>query len=116
MHIITIACAPVALQFVFKTQESADAAWAICNVAQVLGDISIIDDFGQTGVFKANQISCKVLENCDLSRRAHVERSLHQSRMQADLQKATEADPILRMARAGGGAMLTPFGMNGRGN
>jgi hypothetical protein len=113
MHIITIACAPVALQFVFKTKEAAEAAWS--TRADEAGRIIITDDFGQKGCFVADKISCFVIEDCDLSKRAHVERSLHQQRMQADLQRAVEADSTLRAGMRSPG-VITPFGMNGRGN
>lgn len=114
MHIITIACAPVALQFVFKNKDTADAAWNAR--ADVAGDVTITDDFGQTGMFKASEISCRVIEDCDLSKQAHVARSLHQQKMQMDAQKAAEADPAIRMGMRGP-AVLSPVpGFNGRGN
>ena len=114
MHIITIACAPVALQFVFKTKESADTAWnAYANAA---GEVTVTDDFGQIGIFKAEQIACRVIEDCDLSKRAHIERSLHQQRTQTEFQKAAEADPVIRAAMRGP-AVLSPVpAMNSRFN
>jgi hypothetical protein len=115
MHIITIACAPVALQFVYKTKESATAAWE--TRADETGKVTLADDFGQTGSFTASAISCRVLEDCDVSRQAHIARSLHQQRMQNDAQKAAEADPALRMGLMRSPAVLSPMaGFNGRGN
>ncbi len=113
MHIITIGCAPLALQFVFKNKETADAAWE--SKADATGEITITDDFGQVGVFKCKDITCRVIEDCDLSKRAHVERSLHQQRMQTDFQKAAESDPYIRAAMRGP-AVISPMGFNGRGN
>jgi len=119
MHIITIGCAPLALQFVFKNKETADAAWlattpGALRVANTL--ITITDDFGQVGEFSQSAISCRVIEDCDLSKRAHVERSLHQQRMQTDFQRAAESDPHLRAGMRGGPSVITPFMPNGRGN
>lgn len=115
MHIITIACAPVALQFVFKTKEAATNNWKILNAGGET--IEFVDDFGQTGFFKMSQITCRTMEDCDLSKRAHVERSLHQQRMQHDAQKAFESDPVLRMSGGRGGApIIQPFMDNGRGS
>jgi hypothetical protein len=105
MHIITIACAPVAMQFVFKNKENADIAWN-AYVAGT-GVFNITDDFGQIGKFKLENISCLVIEDCDLSKRAHVERSLHQQRMQFEAQKAAESDPAIRAAMRGP-AVLSP--------
>jgi hypothetical protein len=115
MHIITIGCAPVALQFVFKNKESAEAAW---NTAAWNDDyFNITDDFGQSGTFRCADISCRVIEDCDLSKRAHIERSLHQQRTQFEFQKAAESDVAIR-AGMRGPAVLSPVpGMfNGRGN
>lgn len=115
MHIITIACAPVALQFVYKNKENADAAWNIR--ADETGQVTLVDDFGQTGIFKNSEISCRVIEDCDISRQAHIARSLHQQKMQNDAQKAAEADPALRMGLMRSPAVLSPVpGFNGRGN
>lgn len=113
MHIITVACAPVALQFVFKTKESAMIVWEGLHVEGE--SVEFTDDYGQIGFFKTADITCRVMEDCDLSKRAHVERSLHQQRMQNDAQKAFESDPALRMSGGRGGApIIHPF--NGRGN
>jgi hypothetical protein len=115
MHIMTVGCAPMALQFVFKTKESAEKAWA--THADEAGEIKITDDYGQIGIFKAAAMSCRVLEDCALTKMAHIERSLHQQRMQNDAQKAAENDPGLRASlMRGGPAVLQPMGFNGRGN
>jgi hypothetical protein len=115
MHIITIGCAPLALQFVFKNKETAEKAWT--TRADEAGEITIADDFGQIGKFNVSAMSCRVIEDCDISKRAHIERSLHQQRMQNEAQKAAEADPALRMGMMRSPAVLSPIpGFNGRGN
>lgn len=116
MHVITVAFgeAPAMWQFVFKTEEAATVAW------QQLGnetEVVIVDDFGQTGNFDPKHISGRMLENLDISKQAHIARSLHQQRLQAEFQKAAESDPVIRTAMRGP-AVLSPMGMpfNGRGN
>ena len=58
-----------------------------------------------------------MLENLDVSKQAHIARSLHQQRIQAEFQKAAESDPVIRTAMRGP-AVLSPMGnsFNGRGN
>jgi len=115
MHIITIACPPVALEFVFKTKETAEKACSNFNAKA--DSLTITDDFGKTGVFFSKDISCWAVEDCDLSKRAHIERALHQQRTQTEFQKLAESDPIIRGAMRGGPAILSPVpGFNGRGN
>ena len=116
MHVITVAFgeAPAMWQFVFKTEEAATGAW------QQLGnktEVVIVDDFGQTGNFDSKHINGRMLENLDISKHAHIARSLHQQRLQAEFQKAAESDPVIRTAMRGP-AVLSPMGMpfNGRGN
>ena len=129
MHIITIGCAPLAMQFVFKNKETANAAWAACDPGDELlsaegskstllgkiGRVTITDDFGQIGEFSKAAMTSRTIEDCDLSKRAHIERSLHQQRMQTDFQKAAESDPHIRAAMRGP-AVIAPMGFNGRGN
>lgn len=116
MHVITVAFgeAPAMWQFVFKTEEAATAAWQqLGNDTQVV----IVDDFGQTGNFDSKHINGRMLENLDVSKQAHIARSLHQQRIQAEFQKAAESDPVIRTAMRGP-AVLSPMGnsFNGRGN
>jgi hypothetical protein len=116
MHVITIAFgnAPAVWQFVFKTEEAAIKAWN--DHALKAGRITITDDFGQTAIFDTNNITGRMLENLDMSKQAHVARSLHQQRTQAEFQKAAESDPGIRAAMRGP-AVLSPVpGFNGRGN
>lgn len=118
MHIITIAfgSAPSIWQFVFRTEEAAKKVWD--HKAVTPGLIEITDDFGQTAVFREADICGRMIENMDLSKQAHLNRHLHQQRMQAEANKQAEADPAIRAAMAGRGpAILSPMGgFNGRGN
>lgn len=115
MHVITVAfgATPAMWQFIFKTEETAKAAWE--NITKA-GRVNITDDFGQTALFDTNNITGRMFENMDLSKQAQVQRGLHQQRTQAEFQKAAETDPIIRMAMRGP-AVLSPIpGFNGRGN
>jgi hypothetical protein len=107
MHIITIASAPTVIQFVYKTKAGAVAALGAYKTA-MQDTFEITDDFGQYAVFKLEGISSVVMEDCSLSRQAHIERSLHQQRMQYDAQKAAESDPTIRAAMRGP-AVLSPM-------
>jgi hypothetical protein len=113
MHIITIACAPTVFQFVYKTKDAAEEVLSAYNTEST-GNFEIQDDFGQFAIFKLANISVFVVEDCDLSKRAHIDRSLHQQRMQFEAQKAAESDPAIRAAMRGP-AMIAPMGnFNGR--
>lgn len=114
MHVITIAfgSAPAVWQFVFKTEEAAIKAWSSFGD----GSLNIVDDFGQTANFIEGSVTGRMIENLDMSKQAHVARSLHQQRTQAEFQKAAESDPGIRAAMRGP-AVLSPVpGFNGRGN
>jgi hypothetical protein len=121
MHIITIAFgnAPAMWQFVFKTEEAANVAWTDLNTfpPEPGNYINITDDFGQSATFELSNICGRMIEDMDKSKLAHIARSLHQQRTQAEFQKAAEADPAIRSAMRGP-AVLSPVpGMfNGRGN
>jgi uncharacterized protein involved in outer membrane biogenesis len=81
-----------------------------------IGRISITDDFGQTAVFDADNITGRMLENMDASKQAHIGRHLHQQRMQAEANKACESDPVIRQMMRGP-AVLSPVpGFNGARN
>jgi hypothetical protein len=113
MFIITFGCGSLALQFVYKTKESADKAYA--TKADEQGRILVSDDYGQHGAFSKEHLICVVFEDTSLSKQAHVDRSLIRDRTQAAYQKAAEADPVLRMSMRGGPAMIQPM-FNGRNN
>ena len=73
------------------------------------------DEFGQVAVIKRENITGIMLEDMNLSKLAHIERALHQARVQAEGQTMAESDHVLRAARARqGSAILTP-GIPGNG-
>ncbi len=118
MHVISIAfgSAPAIWQFVFKTEEAATKVWNEDVTRIGPGRISIIDDFGQTGLFDIETITGRMIENLDTSKQAHIARSLHQQRVQAEFQKAAESDPAIRAAMRGPAVLSPMAGFNGRGN
>jgi hypothetical protein len=111
MHIVTIVIAPVAMPFIFKTEDAAKLAYA--TSPDEAGIVKITDDYGQTGAFYERTISCRLIEDCALSQRGAIERSLHQQRTQTAFQRAAESDPIIRGGMRGP-AVLSPVpGFNG---
>ena len=97
----------------FRTEDSAIAASAIMHDKS--DRININDDFGQSLNVERNTVHGWMSEDMNLSKLAHVERALHQARMQAEGQMAAESDHVLRAARARqGSAILTP-GIPGNG-
>lgn len=122
MHVITVAfgTAPAIWQFVYKTEEAATNSWK--NIQETFHSpgsyTGIADDFGQTATFNSKEIAGLMMEELELSKQAHIARSLHQQRTQAEFQKAAETDPAIRAAMRGP-AVLQPMGaspFNGRGN
>ncbi len=95
----------------FRAEETANAASAIMHGEDP--KISINDDFGQTINIERKQIHGWISENMDLSMLAHVQRALHQARMQAKGAEAAETDPVLRAARYRQGPAVLAPGMNG---
>jgi len=120
MFSLTICFGPAGTmwQLMFRTQEAAAAAAtgydSIVNAGT--GRLILGDDFGQTLNMEAKDLHGCVLEDLSLSKAAHIERALHQARMQAEGQQQAETDAILRAARARSGpAIIDPMGMP-RGN
>ena len=110
MFLISIAMGrsqPVIWTLMFKTQERAEQSFKLLQ--DNMGEIALGDDFGQTiNIDKAN-IGGMLFEDLDQSKNAHIERALHQARVQAEGQTMAESDHVLRAARARqGSAILTP--------
>jgi hypothetical protein len=94
----------------FKTQETANKAIEFTQNEWV----NITDDFGQQASFRGEQIYGFLLEDLNASKLAHIERALHNARMQAEGQKMAQADPALVHASRGPN-IISPMGMgNGR--
>jgi hypothetical protein len=125
MHSLTISFGPTGTmwQLMFKTEEAAQVAFDILstdeknqdlyNPATVRTRVRLIDDFGQKLILTLQEIHGYVLEDMDISAGAHIERALHQTRMQGKAQRLAEADASIRQAGRGP-AILSP-GINPNG-
>jgi hypothetical protein len=105
---------PTAWALLFKTQESAEAAFKQMGVHT--GWIALEDDFGQCASLKSETLHGFMLEDMEKSKLAQIERGLHQLKTQAKAQEVAGADPQLQRAmRQGhqGSPILSP-GLNGR--
>lgn len=119
MHALTIArrsCA-VDWQFLFKTEEAAEKAYAAATnqvgVPMIASaSIEIKDDFGQRCRVNPSDITGVLLENQEESKLAHVENALHQARTRNTIMQRANSDPALKFAMGNGGspAMLSPMG------
>lgn len=123
MHSLTIVFGQnhsVVWTLMFREEEKANEARLECmrSHRDDAGDpvmLSLIDDFGQRVDMRQEEIIAVMLEDMTKSRLAHIERSLNHAHMQADLQRAAESDPKLRIARnMQGPSMISPIGPNGR--
>lgn len=126
MFSIAITYGPAATTWVlmYRDEKNAEDAWqkltspAIDTHPPVPGTHRLVDDFGQRLCIPTNEIKGLMFENMHESMNAHIERALHQARMQAKGSEQAENDSTLRAARARqqhGPAILQPgFPGNGR--
>jgi hypothetical protein len=113
MYCLTICFGPVATTWalMFKTEEKAVQVLQFVNEHV---DGSFTDDFGQTIALKTSELHGAMLEDLSLSKLAHIERALHQARMQAEGQKMAQTDPALVHAARGPNIISPMMGGNGR--
>jgi len=113
MYCLTICFGPAATTWalMFKTEEKAIQALQFIN-EHVDGNFT--DDFGQTIALKTSELHGVMLEDLSLSKLAHIERALHQARMQAEGQKMAQTDPALMHAARGPNIISPMMGGNGR--
>jgi|SRR5215469_8341762 len=115
---IVFGASPVPWTLLFKTQEAFnDAIITFKNPPTFeTKDFDITDDYGQHISVKRDAIQGVMFEDLNKSRAAHIERGLHQMRVQVDANNQAKADPTLmaamRMQQASPG-VITPFGANG---
>ena len=66
MFIVNIIIAPVAVPFLFKTAESAQACYdKLTGLPNTV--VEIADDYGQTASLTIGAISARILEDCNQS-------------------------------------------------
>ncbi len=113
MFSLTISFGPTNVMWtlMFRNKEQGELAFAALKRPEFNG--TLVDDFGQEIFLGFGGIHGVIFEDMELSKLAHIERALHQARMQAKGAEAAESDPVLRANRfRQGPAVLTP-GMNG---
>jgi hypothetical protein len=97
----------------FRTEKSALDARNALTIAQ--GSIDLCDDFGQELHLNVHAIGGWMFEDLNKTKMAFVERTLHQTRIQMEAQKAAESDPgiatAMRMRHQP--SVITPFMPNG---
>jgi len=115
MYCLTICFGPAATTWalMFKTKESAEAALAR-EWTDSGHTIEVIDDFEQNITIKTDAVHAIMYEDLSLSKLAHIERALHQARMQAEGQKMAQTDPALVHAARGPNIISPMMGGNGR--
>lgn len=107
---ITFGPGPTAWGLLFKTEESANAAFS--QTAFGPGNIDISDDFGQRATIAREAINGAMLEDMTQSQLGTIERSMHEARTRAKVQGRAMNDPELRTTmQARGPAIHTPSGM-----
>lgn len=91
MYSISICFGPAATvwNLLFKTEESANAAYAELPK----GDVT--DDFGQKVCIAFTSIHGLLLEALDASQLGQVERGVHNARSQAKAQERAMSDPVI---------------------
>lgn len=113
MFSLTISFGPQGAPWVlmWKSEEPAKKAYDCVVTTRPLESVELVDDFGQTCRIWGDSIHGVMLENLELSKLAHIERALHQARMQAKGQEAAENDQVLKAARfRSGPGVITPMG------
>lgn len=112
MHTLSICFGCAVWPLLYKTKEAAEIAYNAANTGS--GDIGLTDDFGQTVTIKPGSLHGLMLEDMDQTKMAHIERAMHQQRMQVLAQKTAQTDPALRAAAMmQGPGILDPQRMNG---
>lgn len=108
MYSLTIVFGPAAWQFMFRTPEKLETfkQFRANNPAQ---DVIIDDDFGQHAEIKAASIHGIQIENLEETRIVHIERAVHQGKIQRDAQQRFSREPGVRVP------VLDPVGMSPNG-
>lgn len=121
MFSMTISFGNAGTQLLFKTKETFDAAkekYRSSKATSFEGDeLHLIDDYGIEVMVKRSALHGAMFEDMDQSKLGHVERGLHQARLQIAADKAGMAAPDIAAHMRGrmqGPAVLAPgIGPNG---
>jgi len=115
---IVFGASPVPWTLLFKTQEAFnDAIIALKSPATFDSkDFDLTDDYGQHVCIKREAIQGIMFEDMTKSKLAHIERGMHQMRVQIEADNLAKADPSVMAymrSRQGGPSVISPFGPNG---
>jgi len=118
---IVFGASAVPWTLLFKTQEAFnEAVVSLKNPATFESQsFDMTDDYGQHISIKRDSIQGVMFEDMTKSKLAHIERGLHQMRVQIEANNMGKADPaigpyLMQMARAQGApSVISPFGPNG---
>lgn len=121
MFSMTISFGNSGTSLLFKTKEAFEAArekYRASKATTFEGDeLHIVDDYGAELLVKRSALHGALFEDMDQTKLGHVERGLHQARLQIAADKAGMAAPDIAThmrARMGGPSVLAPnFGANG---
>ena len=115
---IVFGASPVPWTLLFRTQEAFNEA--IINFKNPATfeskDFDITDDYGQHISVKRDAVQGVMFEDMSKSKLAHIERGLHQMRVQVDANNQARSDPMLMAAMRSSQAspgVITPFAANG---
>lgn len=112
MFSMTISFGNSGTQLLFKNEESFSAAKTAYKTSRATGDeLHLIDDYGIEIMVKRASIHGAMFEDLDQTKLGHIERALHQTRLQIAGEKAGMAAPDISAhmrARMGGPAVLSP--------
>ena len=112
MFCINVAIGNLCWRLLYKDEDTAKGVFEALQHPNHEAGSLIKDDFGQTAVIKAGNVSAFMLEDMDKAKMANVELFLHQQRVQVMAQKAAQSDPGLRAASMmNGPRVLDPMGM-----
>ena len=115
---IVFGASPVPWTLMFRTQEAFnDAIINFKNPSTFDSkDFDITDDYGQHVSLKRDAIQGVMFEDMTKSKLAHIERGLHQMRVQIEANNMGRADPSISAfmrSQAGAPGVITPFAANG---
>jgi hypothetical protein len=123
MHMLSINTGSTVWALLFKEKEKADAAEASAlaflrmqHLTQQTVDnrvITIEDDFGQRAHLVAGGMHGVLVEDCDLTQEAAIQRHILQQITNVKAQTRVRNDPVLKAANLGTGYQFNPV-MNGR--
>lgn len=113
---VLFGASPVPWMLLFKSEAALQAVRGSYEMSPPGSEMRLRDDYGQELHINKNSIHGVLFEDMTQSRLAHIERALHQDRMNIEANNLRKADPaIAGFMRAQGQSpgVITPFGPNG---